>query len=459
MELEDRLKRMESLLQVAMDGGRIKKRGDMKEVSSFSVLDLRQSERVTQVELEEHQIAEPAWKRVAPTYNSPISQPLTSTKFQRLFDTAEQNPTLIHTPAVMASETPSPIWKGSLVSDVFSRRVFRELPSKTFALVLIDEAFKGFNSIFPVFDQNSFMNQVNEGYSKSGPSDPGWWASINVVLALAHRLRAMRTLETARENGAACGYMQNALAMVSELTMLYNSLPAVQALLGMTIILLGTPNPRLCSVLIAAAMRLAQTMGLHRKSNESSILESEIEQRKRVFWVAYFLDKDISLRTGQPPSQNDDDMDVELPSHNLSDIHVGGNVINTTNFFNCRIGLGIIQGQVYKRLYSAKALRQSVEEQLLAERELDAMLATWRNSVPIDFEEDTLTTLQPPIPPALVHKIIMRFTYVSCLITIHRPFPQNVSATSQTDDFCVIEARKAVRLIEITPLGDYACAW
>jgi hypothetical protein len=102
-------------------------------------------------------------------------------------------------------------------------------------------------------------------------------------------------------------------------------------------------------------------------------------------------------------------------------------------------------------------------------QELDAMLANWRSSVPIDFHENTLTTLQPPIAPNFLHKIILRFTYVNCLITIHRPFPplngaqvglaRDTQAGLAPENICVTEARKAIGLIQITPHGDYACAW
>ena len=359
-------------------------------------------------------------------------------------------------------------WKGSLVRDVFSRRVFRELPSKSVALVLIDEAFKSFNSTYPIFDQRRFIRYFQMHYSDTGPSDAGQWACINVVLALAHRFRAMRTLEASTENEQACSYMQNALAVVSELTMQHNSLPAVQALLGMTIVLEGTPNPRLCSVLNSTALRLAQTMGLHRRNQDPTLTLSEIEERKNVFWIAYFLDRDISLRTGQPPVQDDDDMDVDLPTGTISNLP--GNGLDTINFFNSRIGLGIIQGQIYKKLYSVKAARQSESQQIIAVQELDSMLASWRRSVPIDFDDDFITTLQPPIATEILHAIILRFSYVNCLITVHRPFPSATNfandatlgarnTASGVESKCIVEARKAIRLIRITPRGDYASAW
>ena len=116
----------------------------------------------------------------------------------------DQSPTMIYEP-LFTSQHQSPLWKGSLVRDVFTHRTFQELPSKLSALLLIGEAFKSFNSTFPIFDQPTFMSLFHDHYSESGPNDPGWWACINVVLALAHSFRAMRMLETKHENSQACG--------------------------------------------------------------------------------------------------------------------------------------------------------------------------------------------------------------------------------------------------------------
>ena len=403
------------------------------------------------------------------------------TQFGQVSKTSDQNRTMTYDPQVDDHCLSNP-WKGSIVRDVFSRRIFKELPPKSIAIVLVDEAFKSFNATFPIFDAQSFLQLLRNHYSESGSSDPGCWACINVVFALAHRFRAMRTLEAENENSAACGYMQNALAVISELTMLHNSLPAVQALLGMTIVLQGTPNPRLCSVLIAACIRLAQTMGLHRKNQDQTLTEAEIEERKNVFWIAYSIDRDISLRTGQPPAQDDDDMDVDLPTgrtlygSQVAPLNRNGNELDTFNFFSAQIGLAIIQGQIYKKLYSVKGTHQSEVQQLVAVQELDSMLADWRSSVPMDFEDDTITSLQLPISPELLHMIILRFSYVNCLITVHRPFPWSSSPRPNSsnppldpalgvqnalspESICIVEARKTIRLIQITPHGDYASAW
>lgn len=335
------------------------------------------------------------------------------------------------------------------------------------------DTFRSFNRFFPIFDEQEFLEQFEHQYSESRPSIPAWWACINVVLSLAHRFRAMRTLETAYENAQSCGYVHNALAVVSELSVLRQSLPAIQALLGMAIILQGSPNPQASSVLTATAVRLAHAMGLHRKTQDQSLPAGQTEQRKRVFWILYLLDKDISLRMGQPFAQDDDDMDAELPAETFTDLPlIGlGDEFREINFFNTRIGLAVIQGQVYKRLYSVQATRQTEAQKATVAYELSSVLSYWRNSVPVDFEDNPGQPLQIPLPTEFLHMLILRFTYVYCLVMVDRHLPSLVLTPNNTQDaefagpfmatesLCVIESRKALRLVQVTPSGDYACVW
>ncbi|KAK1520244.1 uncharacterized protein CCOS01_10363 [Colletotrichum costaricense] len=209
-----------------------------------------------------------------------------------------------------------------------------QLPIKAVALELVKETFNNYNRFLPLFNEEDFLREFHLKYSTSNPEDASWWACLNVVLSIAHRLRGLRTLDPTHENNLADVYTKNALGVVSELNVA--SISAVQALVGMACILQGTPNPELASMLVAAALRLAQAMNLHREASDPTLTEKQAEIRRRVFWKVYVLDKDISLRTCRPFSQDDDDMDVRLPS-NIK--------LETCNveLFNHRIGLAIIQ--------------------------------------------------------------------------------------------------------------------
>ena len=187
-------------------------------------------------------------------------------------------------------------WKPEIFGDIFERRMFVPLPPKTECLSLLKDFFENFNCMFPLFHQPTFMHLVHRHYSRDPYEGSGWWASLNVALAIAHRLRVMSNLVPQDEDQKAWGYLKNAMGVFTELTMRNTDLLSVQALLGMALFMQGTPNPQPSFFLVAAAIRLSHSIGLHKRGSSFNLNPVEIEQRKRVFWIGYMLDK-ASLNT------------------------------------------------------------------------------------------------------------------------------------------------------------------
>ena len=79
------------------------------------------------------------------------------------------------------------------------------------------------------------MHLVDRQYSRHPYEGSGWWASLNVALAIAHRLRVMSNLVPQEEDEKGWAYLKNALAVQSELTIKNTDLLSVQALLGMVL--------------------------------------------------------------------------------------------------------------------------------------------------------------------------------------------------------------------------------
>ncbi|CAH0003540.1 unnamed protein product, partial [Clonostachys byssicola] len=461
-ELEERLKHMEIQLSKALEtkgieGGDSSHKGGIP----FGVIDLKTCENV-QSHRDIWSTAGTSGPAGATLMNCSPSENPERSIIGTIVPTDEHLLIPLHSaPSFTRAVPPGP----------FKQLSLQPMPPKSLALELVQDTMISFNRFIPLFDEQDFLQQFEEQYPSSNHSNTAWWACINVVLSLSHRFRAMRTLEPACENTAAYGHLRNAMSVVAELNMLQNSLPAIQALVGMALIFEGTPDPHPSSVLIASAVRLAQSMRLHRRCGDRGLTPLESEQRRRVFWIAYFLDRDISLRTRQPFTQDDDDMDVELPSENPTNELKSSDELCTVNFFfKSRIGLAVIQGQIYRGLYSVQASRQSEAHRVKVAQELSQVLVYWRSTVPVGFEDHFAIPLQPPLSPKMTHLLIIRFTYVHCLTMID-PFLQPTGcsfteAASQdlddsmiTDSLCISECRKAVSLISMTPCGDYACVW
>lgn len=371
-------------------------------------------------------------------------------------------------------------WKPEIFSDIFARRVFKPLPPKEEALSLFRDFFENFNCMFPLFHEPTFMHLVERQYSRDPFEGSGWWASINVVLAISHRLRVMSNLVPHEEDKKAWLYLKNAMGVLTELTMRNTDLLSVQALLGMSLFLQGTPNPQPSFFLVAAAIRLSHSIGLHKRGSGFGLNPVEVEQRKRVFWIAYLLDKDICLRSGRPPVQDDDDMNVELPSEDPPD-NIGNVPLSDGkskfNLFRSMCQFATIESRVYKRLYSAKASKQSDGELLNTIGELDKELEEWKDSIPLDFRPEH--EIKATHTPLILHVVVLHFAYYNCLTTIHRMSVHHGYWTSRLSNYaiqglnarplnprvflsavlCVTAARASINLIKYIPQGDFACVW
>lgn len=244
----------------------------------------------------------------------------------------------------------------------------------------------------------------------------------------------------------------------------------------------GTSNPQPAFFLISAAVRVGNSIGIHRRGNTFGLSESEIEQRRRIFWIIYLVDKDVALRSGRPPCLNDDDCNVELPDENPPD---GCGVLplenGSFNIFRAMARFSVIESKVYMQLYSAKASRQSDGELLQAIGRLDKELEEWRISVPAQIRPDDDSNGLPADLSGgpLVHILLLHFAYYNCLTTIHRMSIHHGYWSNRLSDYaiaglsvqplnprvfssaslCVSAARATVGLMDRLDPMDYSCVW
>lgn len=372
-------------------------------------------------------------------------------------------------------------WKPEIFGDLFMRRVFKPLPPREEAISLFKDFFENLNCMFPLFHEPTFMHLVERQYSDDPYDDnSSWWACMNIALALALRIRVMSNVVPQDDEQRAWLYFKNALAVLTELLMRNTDLLSVQALLGCALFMSGTANPQPTFFFISAAVRLSHSIGLHKRGTSFNLHPIEAEQRKRVFWIAYMLDKDTCLRSGRPPAQDDEDMNVELPSEDPPD-NVGNIPIadgqGKINLFRLMCEFAIISSKVYKKLYSVQAHKQSDGELLNTIGDLDKELEDWKDRIPIDFRPEH--EIKATHTPLVIHIVVLHFSYYNCLSTIHRMSVHHGYWTSRLSDYaisglnarplnprvfssaalCVQAARASIHLIKYIPQGDFACVW
>ncbi|OQV08766.1 Fungal specific transcription factor domain-containing protein [Cladophialophora immunda] len=292
-----------------------------------------------------------------------------------------------------------------------------ELPPLPEALSATEAYLTTLNVVLPLFHPGRLLQLIKSWYTSSGPRERTTWAAINVVLALAHRL--IQPDEATLSEGAAY-YLHNAQTVLSEVIMGGADLLNVQILIGMVILFQGMQDLKPATMLIAIALRLAHELGLHTRRAEYPDT-SQVLERDRVFWIAYILDRDISLRTGQPPVQREADIDLEWPSAEPED--GAGTVTNADgtfpfNFLRCRVRLARIQGEVYDFIVATRAGTMDNYQRDENIARLNRMLDDWISSIPPPFRPSSVVhTGQPKLCRSFA---VLYSTHLACRTQVYR---------------------------------------
>lgn len=272
------------------------------------------------------------------------------------------------------------------------------LPPLEDVLPIVQAFLKRFNAILPLFHSNTLLQMVHDFYHSSLPQrDPVVWAAINVVLALAYQY----DLAGSDNSNLSVEYLDKAQSVLSDIILGETHLLNVQVLVGMALILQASPDLTHALVMIATTMRLVHKIGLHDRAASAHLDATTTRQRACVFWMAYILDKDLSMRSKQPSIQLDDDIDLDLPSPEVAQYQVDMCVDANTgsahgdiatidgnskmNYFVTRIQLAVIEGGVYDYLYSTRSSKRSPEERVKALQSVSHALETWKASIPVEF--------------------------------------------------------------------------
>ncbi|KAM0426282.1 hypothetical protein ACHAPT_008322 [Fusarium lateritium] len=265
-----------------------------------------------------------------------------------------------------------------------------ELPPQHEVLSVTQRYLATFNSAIPLFNPNGLLRTINAWYASSDRKDCTAWAAINTVLALAHRQTPPEET-TPSKNSAK--YINNARSVLADVVMGDTTLLSVQVLVGMTILFQGVQDLKPATMVIAMALRLAHQLGLHKRSSSTHLDGALVLERCRVFWIAYLLDRDISMRTKQPPVQRDMDIDVEWPSSDPQDgvgMFIAADGMSSFNFFLSRVQLAQIQGEVYDAMYSTSAQSLGTHQKLENAASLRYKLDDWMSRVPHQFRPDAI---------------------------------------------------------------------
>jgi hypothetical protein len=169
---------------------------------------------------------------------------------------------------------------------------------------------------------------------------------------------------------------------------------------------------------VGFAARVSVALGLHRRADDSTLPTRVIEQRKRVFYSLYNLDRLIATTLSKPLALADDDIDVELPSILDSDSPYRG--IPPMALTQHIIKLRRLSGVILTTAYSVSGRQNSFAEPERAGiiSDLHRQLDQWLSDCPVPPSEEGDER-------RMIHSNHSWFllNYHQCLCLLYRPSP------------------------------------
>jgi hypothetical protein len=150
---------------------------------------------------------------------------------------------------------------------------------------------------------------------------------------------------------------------------------------------------------------------------------------RRLFWAAYIIDKELSIRMDQPAAIPDEACDLTIPP-GYGDLLCDIQLLKESSHRELRDCLYLtdlrlikIKSRIYKAIYSRQAMQQPDAGLIKTVRDLDEELEEWRLSIPPQYRPSLSTVAQQVTNidlPFRIYAINMQMDYYHCLTMIHR---------------------------------------
>ncbi|KAK7746526.1 hypothetical protein SLS62_009389 [Diatrype stigma] len=192
-------------------------------------------------------------------------------------------------------------------------------PPPALAKKLLMLYFQHWHPFFPILHGPTFFDEVNAFYQEDGNLDLNLTAeegmkkrlcravTFQCVFNIVACTNSRHVLEPPNKIGSTSALMA-LLGLISS----SNDIPSLQALLVAEIYLVVNMSLRKASTINGSVTRMIYHAGLHRCPFRYVALSPEVcDMRKRIFWSAYVLDRNISQLLGHPSSIQDSHVDLE----------------------------------------------------------------------------------------------------------------------------------------------------
>lgn len=318
-------------------------------------------------------------------------------------------------------------------------------PDKDFMLHLIEVFFYAVNAFFPVLVRSTFEKSIRDGLHEQNYH---FGALLCVVCALACRFSSdPRVFDGNKYQEQSCGWQWfEQVHPIQPMIIVHPpSIYELQYYCISALYLYGTSTSEASWAILGLGVRLAQDIGLHRRTGKKPTLEDET--RKRVFWAIAAMDILCSAALGRPRATQSEDFDQDLPVE-CDDEFWGADDTSFKQpagkpfmpYWNCLLRLLGILGMAQRTIYSINrslTYSQAVDQ-------LDAMLDKWLEQIPKPLQWDTQRDGHDQVLLSQSASLYAAYYYVRILV--HRPCalcPQPMSLA-----ICVKAARRCIDMLD-----------
>jgi hypothetical protein len=318
--------------------------------------------------------------------------------------------------------------------------------------------------VFPVVSRSIFKDTLDLAYSPAQPAGSASakacvYAFLSLVSLFGFESSILGTMDCRSYASAAQSFLT---AVIQQMT-----LDGLQSLIMLVSIVfscdLDCVTDQGCQVqlqyfvgdlqsaatTLSIATRFLYTLGAHVPPTSPLAYDKRNREchLRDLFWLCYSFDKDICLRTGQPPCINDTHCDLTLPPDyvRLRDSNLQPNTPqsyeHTTPLFPWDLCLSMLKSQVHQDLYTAHSLKKSAPELLSSIRNLDEKLEQWRVSLPAAFRPTLYFFPATPVSADLnTITVMLRLAYYHCVTVIHQassrcdregPIPAGIASSTR----------------------------
>jgi hypothetical protein len=199
---------------------------------------------------------------------------------------------------------------------------------------------------------------------------------------------------------------------------------------------------------------MSQNLGLHRNCDSWDLTAIEKEERKRVFYCCFVIDRLSCAMHGRSPMIDDRDYDTPYPSEDdIDDTTRSPHILKN---FQYLIKICEILGDVIRELYMVKGRTQlslmPTPDSIVSA--LDKKLNKWMSKLPSDLQyRPPNTRLNERAPAPSLELCQLHMLFYTTLILMHRPFipgPQQTVAPSvfPSASICTFAANKILDITE-----------